>query len=512
MLYVRICRDSRDYSTPVVFPISDKFFMLDAMDNIRLPYGGGDYRFEVTSGAEGLLKLIIENRGLPPSVHELDFLARKLKDLSQEDRRKVSAVLESRNGGLVMDAINAAYNLDGYAFYPGLKYEAELKGGAMEGEGVFTKFGYLVPIAGYEWKAVYDGESMCGRSYTLGDDEPFITVQLMGENDEFETDPDKGSFLFCPADRDTIEETIAKVGAQKLHQCVVGTVDLILTSMGDCFEGIVPPLGAVELNELAWVIKRQVGARNIAKLKAVCELECPSRPSDVTNLASCLDQYEFYPEDNLKSYALKKLREEGRDIGSLQKEGFDLDEYAQALDDWKTLTETDYGIIVKLPDKGPKTELLPGEQVDSMDNYEILERVCASYTGGGRNLLMKVLCKDTGDTVWLAGDDFACAVLGEDIVRNQNIPYNSVLIQEFMYRHYTPSGIGKWRPLVEEMMEFTIEKYLQFDHLVHVLPEWVPEQVYANLGKELFKQATAGCDHVILRDNGIMEFVPAQKS
>lgn len=156
--------------------------------------------------------------------------------------------------------------------------------------------------------------------------------------------------------------------------------------------------------------------------------------------------------------------------------------------------------------------LIKAQTEELVGNYEFTEYVCANTPGGSHMLIMRILCKDTGETVWAIGDDQVCAVTREDCVRNRNVPYNSVLIQEFPYQDNTPQSTGKWRPVVEELVNLTITKYLEHDGLVHVYPQWVPEQVYAHLGKELFDQMCENCDHIILHNNNMMDFVPKKNA
>lgn len=145
-------------------------------------------------------------------------------------------------------------------------------------------------------------------------------------------------------------------------------------------------------------------------------------------------------------------------------------------------------------------------------NFEIIERVCANTPDGRHMLIIQAFCDDTRETVWAIGDDQVCAITREDCVRNK-IPYNSVLIHEFPYKDNTPQSVGKWRPLIEALVEATAYGYLKHDRIFHIYPQWLPEDAYAHLGKEIFDQMSAGCDHIILHaDPPIMDFVPRRPS
>ena len=139
--------------------------------------------------------------------------------------------------------------------------------------------------------------------------------------------------------------------------------------------------------------------------------------------------------------------------------------------------------------------------------FSFVEKVCANTPDGRHMLIIQAFLDDTRETVWAIGDDQVCAVTRADCVRN-NIPYNSVLIQEFPYEDNTPQSVGKWQPLIEALVEITAESYLKHDGMFHIYPQWLPEEAYAHLGKELFDQMAKGCDHIILHANPrMMDFV-----
>lgn len=143
-------------------------------------------------------------------------------------------------------------------------------------------------------------------------------------------------------------------------------------------------------------------------------------------------------------------------------------------------------------------------------SFSFVEKICATTPEGRHMLIIQAFIDNTREPVWAIGDDQVCAVTEADCVRNK-IDYNSVLIEEFPYRDHSPQSVGKWRPLIEALVEITSESYIKHDGLFHIYPQWLPEAAYAHLGKELFDQITEGCDHIILHDNYMMDFVPHQK-
>lgn len=145
----------------------------------------------------------------------------------------------------------------------------------------------------------------------------------------------------------------------------------------------------------------------------------------------------------------------------------------------------------------------------SAKDFNILEQVCASTPDGHHFLIIQVHSNQIGDTVWAIGDDQVCAITRADFIRNKDIEYNNVLIQEFPYEENTPESVGSWRSLIEELVRFTMEKHLQHDGLIHVYPQWLPEDVKLPIERSQFLE---GADHVILYDNNTIEVVPKQSS
>lgn len=140
-------------------------------------------------------------------------------------------------------------------------------------------------------------------------------------------------------------------------------------------------------------------------------------------------------------------------------------------------------------------------------NYNILEQVCASTPDQHHFLIIQAQNSQTGDIVWAIGDDQVCAVTSGDFIRNRNINYNDVLIQEFPYEDNTPESVGEWRPILEELVRFTLRKYMEHDGLVHVYPQWLPDDVKLPIEREVFLK---DADHLILYDNNMVEVVPSQ--
>lgn len=148
------------------------------------------------------------------------------------------------------------------------------------------------------------------------------------------------------------------------------------------------------------------------------------------------------------------------------------------------------------------------EREERMIHFNILEKVCATAPDEHHFIIMKAQSQG-GDIVWAIGDDQVCAIASADFIRNKNIEYHDVCIQEFPYQDNTPESVGSWRPLIEELVRFTLQKHLAHDGMVHVYPQWLPEDVKLPIERTLFLQ---GADHVILYDNFMIEAVLSRNS
>lgn len=140
--------------------------------------------------------------------------------------------------------------------------------------------------------------------------------------------------------------------------------------------------------------------------------------------------------------------------------------------------------------------------------FEYLEHVCANTLREEHYMIIQARDCGTGEMIWAIGDDCVCAVTRADFLRNCNVEYNDVLIQEFPYRDNTPDSVGVWRPLILELVKHTLDAYIRHDGLVHVYPQWLPDDLETPMPRELIQDKNR-VDHLILHDVGIMEVVLA---
>lgn len=145
-----------------------------------------------------------------------------------------------------------------------------------------------------------------------------------------------------------------------------------------------------------------------------------------------------------------------------------------------------------------------GPTMKDHNDYQILENMCATTPDNHHFLILHARNGQTKD-IWVVGDDQVCAITSADFIRNKNISYNDVLIQEFPYEDNTPESVGEWRPLIEELVRHTLKIYLEHDRLVHIYPQWLPEDVELPLDRE---ELIGKADHIILYDNNKLDVVP----
>ena len=140
-------------------------------------------------------------------------------------------------------------------------------------------------------------------------------------------------------------------------------------------------------------------------------------------------------------------------------------------------------------------------------SFHISENVCATTPNNHHYIMLCAQNTQTGETVWAIGDDQVCAITKEDCIRNKGVRYNDVLIQEFPYKENTPESVGDWRPLIEELVRWTLRKHLEHDGQVHVYPQWLPADVSLSMEPEAYQQLKEHLDHLILYDNDTLEMV-----
>lgn len=283
----------------------EKYDMLESLDDCGIPYGSGKYAHLAVSAngvaADSLqiaLTGVIEHRQRPPSVHELNFLGSQIQDMTADERHRLEQGIAGRPGATIVEAINAAYD-------------------------VLSK------------SMVYDGVSMCERAVLFTDDEPYIRVRMVPDDDQTYESEEDGIWVNCPATDDDLKAAAEKMGVNSYRDLAVNDAYGILGSVieYDMFQA--QDLSFDELNSLALVMKNNCIHQQSAKYKAVLSLESCYDVEEAIKLAGNLDSYEFYTGESLSTVGNRFQNQNPYDLAE--------DDLAKDLG----FEETSYGTIRK---------------------------------------------------------------------------------------------------------------------------------------------------------------------
>ncbi len=336
---------------------AEKAAVLDALDKARVPYGSGEYRLSSGGRVPGFINKALEDTGHNPSLAEMNHLAERLESLSGYDYGKLEGILEIRKTNTVADVINATHNLNRYVQHP-VYNDAELGEVAIESDGmfesleqvpdelldcldrakigalvrkqdggVFTEHGYVM-LETVGWDTVYDGKSLAGREVTLEPGDPIISL-LLSKNEHSYSDTDSG-WLHCPADEKNITAILMKTGAATLDDCSIHEIRCVIPTLAD---SVLYNADIKDINTLAGMIQAQ-GGGDLAKYKAVCEMENVSDINTAMNLTERLGEYEFNPCPSTAAFGRAALAETGADVKLAEEYGFDFHAYG-----WKAMEE-----------------------------------------------------------------------------------------------------------------------------------------------------------------------------
>lgn len=252
-------------STFAMYP-QDKYSLLESLDCCQLPYGNGEYMHlaaspnKVTNSLQIALTGVIESMEHPPSIKELNHLGEQIQRMSPESRADMERQLADMPNGIITDAINATHRL------------------------LFEDI-------------VYDGVSLSDRPLLLGEDEPYIRVQLVPDDDKSYDGAEDGVWLNCPAGEDEPEAAAKKLGVDS-GNLRVNTIDgLLATSDLDIIEVGIGTFS--DINNLAYTMKEYGIVQEMGKFKAILEFESCVDFGEAAVLAGKLEDYEFYRQADL---------------------------------------------------------------------------------------------------------------------------------------------------------------------------------------------------------------------
>ncbi len=335
-----------------------------------------------------------------PSLDELNYLAKRLDSLNEEERLVLQAVspkiLKVGEDELVSpkDLINMTYGLDEVSIISNVGNAQQLGQFVIENDlhtdveavpddsvylldrtrigqlqqqndgGVFIDGKYIV-TAEYELPEVYDGKNLPMENPTSWFAFKMDVTKPPASDDLGEVEA-IAETLTLPVDRADADELAKRLGMERIEDCVY---------LG--FESSIPQIDADkfgdmhdfdQLNNLSEMML-EMSTSDQVKFKAVLSAEEPEKIEQILDIARSLDQYEFAPmvEDEahfFKSYLLRHLDEkiDPRWLDSLlaRNEGTELLERIGG-------TLTDYGVISSrggsLYDPVPRSEPTESEEL-----------------------------------------------------------------------------------------------------------------------------------------------------
>lgn len=355
--------------------------MQDALDKARVG-AGQSYKVIDCLNAQGdALTFLPEN----PRLEELDLLAHRVDGLSEYERHAFDGCVKMLDQPSMKDLINLTYSLDdvhvvqatddyalgkfyadnGFlsvledipseqqdALYELLDFDKigrkqrEAEGGVFLGE-------YYITRETTALKEVYTGTSLNDPP------KPYVfRLNLLRLTAGMRLPPvDKpGVKLELPAGEHEIENALRQLGVKSLSGCVFTRCDTPIPALRQTFD-CSTDIG--QLNELAHRLREVEQAGELAKFKAVFEMEGYTNVGQTLTLAQNLDAYEFHPELTPESYGEELILKHGLDTSDHAFSLFDFGDYGERMMHRDGLALTDYGAIRRV---GPELELSQTEQ------------------------------------------------------------------------------------------------------------------------------------------------------
>ena len=249
-----------------------------------------------------------------PTVQELNFLAKRLEEISKDVTLKCAyKALLQKPMSTVNEAINRIYNLETIPVFPCKNYEeygeivlenemleeledipdelyelldADKVGRVMaEREGGVFIDGYYVVTDSYEPVLIYDEELPEAQEDWLFK----LEVTGVPENPE-DISKIKGEILTLPANEEYMRELASRLGEKRLEDCIYFDFQSSIPQINEDFLDSMEDI--FTLNDIA---KRcaKLSRIDAAKFKAILELEGYKDIEKVENILNNLDEYEF---------------------------------------------------------------------------------------------------------------------------------------------------------------------------------------------------------------------------
>lgn len=331
----------------------------DAMQRARIS-DGEEYTLEILGDWPAFLYGPLEQNHA--TLAELNLLAFKLSQMSQEEKTTYEGILQSIQEGTIKNLINAAYNLDHFEFLPGIMNEEELGEVSIENDllpalqnlpetvypllspervgvyvkeqehGVFTPQGYCYRSS-EEWVEPYDGiklpEQMEAEHY-------IFHLHLQSPETGRETR------LVLPYDEINASQCLERLGIKTFRGCVITQIHSSITQ----FEYSLNKAVEVErMNHLATELAT-LSPKELIKYKAITAYQSCDSLEQAMELYYTMDRYTFDPiQVTFATYGRECLREGGADLEAEAFRNFNFESYGKSESRRSRLCMTPYGAI-----------------------------------------------------------------------------------------------------------------------------------------------------------------------
>ncbi|MCM1167778.1 MAG: hypothetical protein NC299_17345 [Lachnospiraceae bacterium] len=318
MFEIAIYADTDDERVAYVTLPANKNMIVDAMDRERI-FGRTSTHITECRDFPELLDVEFDE---PPTLDELNFLAKRLEEISADTSEKYAyRALLKKPMETVNEAINRTYNLQTIPVYPCTGYaeygeivldndlleelrdipdevfallDAAKVGRAMaEREGGVFIDGYYAVADSYDPALVYD------EQLPEPPEDWLFRLEVAGipEKDE-DVYKMKTETLMLPADEDLMQDIAEALGEKRIEDCVYfkfeSAIPQITAEHLDSMENI------NTLNDIAQKYS-ELSRENAAKFKAVLERENKFGLEKAWRVLNLLDSFEF--DNSVNSYA-----------------------------------------------------------------------------------------------------------------------------------------------------------------------------------------------------------------
>ena len=343
---IELCNEkpnsTEHFYSSVWLPASDAD-ILDAYHKARIitkTNAGTDIRIENCP----LLPELVGTRLDSPTIDELNFLAKRLGELSEDELTALKAVKTKVLTGdedevvSMKDLINLTYGLDGVGVYPGISSDEMLGEFVIDNDlhpdisaipdqslylinkatigklhrenegGVFANGKYVV-AGEYELPEVYDGKTLPNDTGELERWFAFRLEIVKPAEDEVEPEP-TDDWLFLPADKMEIYAMKNKYGVKRIEDCVYLGFESNIHGINDDDFGDMHKFE--KLNSLAYAYMC-MSPKDKVKFKAVVEAQDAHGVEKLLNIAQHISKYELDTEVESSTEYFKKYIAEHMD-------------------------------------------------------------------------------------------------------------------------------------------------------------------------------------------------------